>query len=274
MSTKTRGFTLIELLVVISIIALLVGILLPALGAARRSAQSAVCLSNLRQMGVANGVWSTANKDYIVPFAETIDPSAVDKYDGEEMWYEKLAIAMTGNSNADAADNTEHDSFIRDNMTCPAYDIARSENEFTKIGYGMNARLQGDYTPPSIPQYYYPVESKVFPSTYSGWRVWESIQEPTQWIIVGDSYQPYCYAYKGGSTVSWKTSPNDLESKRWRAGEPDRHDMRDLGNGNNGSRANYLYMDGHASTVDKVEAGLTTLDPKNILNLTYDESSE
>ena len=51
------AFTLIELLVVIAIVALLIAVLLPALSSARRSATAAVCGSNLRQIGVAFGMY-------------------------------------------------------------------------------------------------------------------------------------------------------------------------------------------------------------------------
>ena len=68
--TRRDGFTLIELLVVISIIALLVGILLPALGAARRAALNAVCLGNQRSIAQGVASYATDSADWL-PGPET-----------------------------------------------------------------------------------------------------------------------------------------------------------------------------------------------------------
>lgn len=60
-----KGFTLIELLVVISIIALLIAILLPALGAARKNAEVMQCAVDQRSLGTASYAWATDKKGWL-----------------------------------------------------------------------------------------------------------------------------------------------------------------------------------------------------------------
>ncbi|HSY17607.1 MAG TPA: prepilin-type N-terminal cleavage/methylation domain-containing protein [Candidatus Acidoferrales bacterium] len=63
MKANNRGFTFIALLVVVAVLAILAAMLLPALAAAKKKAQSISCVNNLKQCGLAFRIWEGDNND-------------------------------------------------------------------------------------------------------------------------------------------------------------------------------------------------------------------
>ena len=141
----TQAFTLVELLVVIGIIALLISILLPALGKARKQAQTTSCMSNLRQIGIAYRFYAEANKGYM-PFVR--NHVWVSNVPGQSQaskdlyWFKALAPYISKGYDPLADDaNARIPKVIG---ACPTWFEWQDTNELSnnwRPGYGQNVYL-------------------------------------------------------------------------------------------------------------------------------------
>jgi prepilin-type N-terminal cleavage/methylation domain-containing protein/prepilin-type processing-associated H-X9-DG protein len=147
---KTKAFTLVELVVVIAIIALLMGILLPALNRARATAQRVVCMAMLRSFGQANMAYATSSNGKFVPFSRA--PEGDNHTGWDERWPENRTFRKILSVNKKVEDTGWNDPYLFPReLLCPSQKAPRSDVDIlpvspyydfkVRMSYAMNTEL-------------------------------------------------------------------------------------------------------------------------------------
>lgn len=229
---ESAAFTLLELLVAISIIALLAGLLLPALSRGKDPAKSVKCVNNLRQFSLAAQMYWEDNNGVTFPYG------GVPESNGAVYWFGWIGNGPEETRPFDPSLGALFPYQGAGVDLCPAFDYASTRFKLKAAtptcDYGYNWYL----APPNQP----PLNTK-------------SIHYPSSVALLADSAQV--------NTFEAPASPTSPMFEEWYyinqdPGEPNgqfRHDQR----------ANVVFCDGHAATEQMVPGSLDTRLPNEMI---------
>lgn len=203
------AFTLIELLVVIAIITLLVAVLLPALAASRRAAQSVTCASSLRQITAAANTFALDN-DGLLPSAGSLSFGPPTQDDTHASWLFSLERYLAGDMNTVARCPGDQS---------PHWDTPDADNNLLRAtSYATNYYLSGWLT------------------GYEEFAVLDGIPRPANTIYLVELAETGSYATSDHVHPElWFVDPVNQPRQQI---APDRHNRQ----------SNYGYLDGHVAS--------------------------
>lgn len=134
---KDKGFTLIELLVVVAIIALLLSIIMPALGMAKEQARRLVCRANIRSVMQADQIYATQNDGWHVPVVNGWSPNNWAWYKNPEL-LKIIALDRDNNkATSGAGFDVKYNDTLPKEMKCPTDKRTAANGLYVNQGIGQ-----------------------------------------------------------------------------------------------------------------------------------------